>query len=211
MDNKLNYWDTTLESKNFNTPVDLEAILEYLPKDWRILDYGCGWGRISSALQINGYNNITGIDISEVLVNNGKKRFKNLDLRHFDGNGTGFDDESFDAVILVATLTAITENEAQIKTIREIFRILKPGGHLFVSDFLLNRDNRNLERYSQFAENYGIYGVFELPDGGIVRHHSEKWLELLFHNFHKMKFDITTFTTMNGNFSRGFHYTGKKV
>ena len=55
----------------------------------------------------------------------------------------------------------------------EIRRVLRPGGILYVNDFLLFTDDRNKARYEKFNNKYGEYGVFELPEGAVCRHHDE--------------------------------------
>ena len=114
-----------------------------------------------------------------------------------------------DAVVLFAVLTCIANNEEQEQLIKEIRRVLKPNGILYVNDFLLNTDERNLSRYSKYAEKYGVYGVFELPEGALLRHHDEKWLEELFCAFKMKRYEKLIFTTMNGNKSNGFFYIGQ--
>ena len=81
---------------------------------------------------------------------------------------------------------------------------------MYVNDFLLNQDERNLTRYQKFEEKYGCYGVFELPEGAIVRHHSEDWINTLLKAFSRKEYGRLTFTTMNGNKSNGFFSIGAK-
>lgn len=54
--------------------------------------------------------------------------------------------------------------------------MLKKDGVLYVNDFLLNNDERNLNRYNAFKERYNKYGVFESSDGGVFRHHKEIYI-----------------------------------
>ena len=63
--------------------------------------------------------------------------------------------------------------------INEIYRVLKPGGIIYINDFLLNEDKRNKERYEKYKDKYGVYGAFELSEGGRFRHHTEKWIDEL--------------------------------
>ncbi len=114
-----------------------------------------------------------------------------------------------DAVILFAVLTCIRTNEEQKELLAEIKRILKPQGILYVNDFLLNTDERNLLRYEKYKEAYGVYGVFELPDGAVCRHHEEAWIKQLLEDFLELEFSRMTFTTMNGNQSKGFYFIGR--
>lgn len=104
-----------------------------------------------------------------------------------------------------------SDNSEQEKLLDEIKRVLKPGGILYINDFLLNEDERNKARYEAFASRYGTYGVFELPEGAVCRHHDETWILKLLSGFDKLKYKHLTFTTMNGNQSNGFYFIGKRL
>jgi hypothetical protein len=76
---------------------------------------------------------------------------------------------------------------------------------------LIKTDDRNLERYSGFKDKYNLYGVFELPEGALVRHHSEEHIFKLLNGFEKIIYEKVIYTTMNGNKSNGFYFIGKKI
>ena len=65
-------------------------------------------------------------------------------------------------------------------------------------------------RYERDAEAYGCYGVFELPEGVVVRHHQREWIAELMSPFEELEFEPFTVTTMNGNASNAFQYLGRK-
>jgi len=91
----------------------------------------------------------------------------------------------------------------------EVERILRPSGLVYISDLLLNTDSRNTIRYKQFAEHFGSYGVFQLPEGVVVRHHAEDFIESLTQVFDRVEYETFTVTTMNGNTSAAFQYLGR--
>ena len=80
---------------------------------------------------------------------------------------------------------------------------------MYVNDFLLNTDARNLSRYEKFKKIYGVYGVFELPESAICRHHDEAWIKQILKDFSQLEYKNLTFTTMNGHISNGFYFIGK--
>lgn len=147
--------------------------------------------------------------ISSSMMERGKQQFPYLDLRVKEDTKIALPDASVDAVILFAVLTCIRTNEEQEQLLSEIQRILKPHGILYVNDFLVNTDDRNLSRYEKFKETYGIYGVFELPEGAVCRHHDEIWIKQLLKGFSEQEYKHLTFTTMNGHKSNGFYFIGK--
>lgn len=203
------YWNNVSGKKEFTTPFQAEAFSEYVTKDNCILDVGCGYGRTLDELYHKGYRNLIGIDFSEGMIKRGKQQFPYLDLRVKEDAGIALPDASVDAVILFAVLTCIRTNEEQEQLISEIQRVLKPGGILYVNDFLLNTDDRNLSRYERFKEVYGIYGVFKLPEGAVCRHHDEAWIRQLLKDFSERRYEHLTFTTMNGHRSNGFYFIGE--
>ncbi len=203
------YWNSVSEKKEFTTPFQAEEFSKYVKKDSCILDIGCGYGRTLSELYHNEYRNLIGIDFSSGMIERGKQQFPYLDLRVKEDMGIALPDASVDAVILFAVLTCIRTNEEQEQLLSEIQRVLKPQGILYVNDFLLNTDERNLSRYEKFRETYGIYGVFELPEGAVLRHHDEKWIKQLLNDFSEREYERLTFTTMNGHKSNGFYFIGE--
>ena len=203
------YWNSVSEKKEFTTPFQSEAFSKFVSKDQVILDVGCGYGRTLNELYQNGYNKLIGIDFSSGMIERGKQQFPYLDLRVKQDESIALPDKSVDAVILFAVLTCIRKNEDQIQLLKEIKRVLKPHGILYVNDFLLNMDERNLSRYEQFEEIYGIYGVFELPEGAVCRHHDERWIKQLLGDFSELEYQHLTFTTMNGHKSKGFYFIGE--
>lgn len=204
------YWDSVSETKQFTTPFQTEAFEQHVSTDAKILDVGCGYGRTLNELYHMGYQNLIGIDFSSGMIERGKSQFPYLNLLVKENASIDFPDNHFDAVILFAVLTCIVSDAEQKNLISEIERVLKPGGILYINDFLLNTDERNSNRYQKYANQYGTYGVFELPEGAVLRHHSEDYIHELTAPFKQKQFEHLTFTTMNGNTSNGFYYIGAK-
>jgi len=183
----------------------MNVFSEHVAKDAQILDFGCGYGRTLAELESAGYTSLTGIDFSETLVARGKIEHPSLDLSAYPGGPLPYEDSSFDASLMMGVFTCMLETKLQAETLLELQRVLKPGGCLYVTDFLLNRDKRNLDRYAAGQTKYSIYGIFEIEDGGILRHHDRNHMEALFSGFETIVFEEQVFETMHGNFSDGFY------
>lgn len=205
------YWDQAADEKKFTTPFQAEAFERLVGPQDQILDVGCGYGRTLHELSQAGYRNLMGMDFSSKMIARGHAEFPALDLRVQESAKIDLPNESVDAVILFAVLTCIRSNEAQRALLAEIRRVLRPNGILYVNDFLLNTDERNQARYDQFAAQYGVYGVFELPEGAVCRHHDEQWIHALLADFETVNYEHLTFTTMNGHTSNGFYFLGRKA
>lgn len=97
--------------------------------DWsgkHVLDLGCAGGFMSEALDDRGAK-VTGIDPAEEAIAAARAHASDRDIRYEVGVGEAlpFDDASFDAVVCVDVLEHVADL-AQV--IREVARVLKPGG-----------------------------------------------------------------------------------
>jgi phosphatidylethanolamine/phosphatidyl-N-methylethanolamine N-methyltransferase len=110
-------------------------LLQAKPDD-AILILGAGTGLDLPYLQ--GYTNLTAIDITPGMISKLKKRTDKLgipvDAYVMDGQQLNFADNSFDAVILHLIIAVIPD---PIACIREVERVLKPGGTVMVFDKFL--------------------------------------------------------------------------
>ena len=208
--NPKDYWNKAAADKEFTTPFQLAAFEKYVPREALVLDVGCGYGRTLDELYRAGWRGLIGIDFSEAMIERGRAAYPHLDLRvKRSAEKIDLPDASADAVILFAVLTCISSNAEQERMISEIRRVLRPGGILYVNDFLLNADERNTARYEKFKDKYGAYGIFELPECAICRHHDERWIKELLHCFRELEYSCLTFTTMNGHKSNVFYFIGR--
>lgn len=110
-----------------------KVIFEYIPKSARVLELGCGAGRVSVALSREGYSDITATDFSPAMVEAAAQiaalRAPNVKCAVCDATKIAFPDESFDAVIFAFNgLMQIPRREARAAALDEIRRVLKLGG-----------------------------------------------------------------------------------
>jgi SAM-dependent methyltransferase len=208
---QIDYWNRVANEKHFSHPLRTNWLAEYLKNTQaKLLDYGCGYGRTLAELSAAGYQNLAGVDFSEAMLARAQPALPNAGLVRNDGRSLPFQNDRFDAVLLFAVLTCIPDGNEQRLLLAEVERVLRPGGLLYVSDVLVNNDARNRERYERDAARFKCYGVFELPEGVVVRHHQKEWIDELTNVFDQLEFERFIVTTMNGNASAAFQYLGRK-
>lgn len=107
-------------------------LLSLIPAEsTRVLDVGCGTGRLSSAIVTND-REVLGIDISSAMIERarGKGTSRSLSFVCGDFLAWPLDDRSFDCIVSAATLHHLPIEPA----IRKMVQILRPGGRLIVQD-----------------------------------------------------------------------------
>lgn len=105
--------------------------VEALPGNY-ILDLGCGNGNIISLLKKRKKASYYGVDLSEKMIREAKKRVgKDVALTTADAMNLPFQDEMFDIVICNASFHHYTR---PLTAVKEIKRVLKPGGTLVLGD-----------------------------------------------------------------------------
>lgn len=116
--------------------IRLVDLLEASPGD-RILEVGCGTGNLLLSLPDIGVDRV-GVDSSDAMLRIAHQKARKMDcgvqLEHACAEALPFDDASFDAIYSVNALEFAADQE---RAVREMVRVLKPGGRLILA--VLNR------------------------------------------------------------------------
>ena len=201
------YWDRVAGEKTFGHPLDAALLGKLTGSGARILDLGCGYGRLAWSLVRAGFGRVVGIDASLEMARRARRARTVVAVA--EGGRLPFASRTFDAALLFAVLTCVPEDAEQRAIVGELERVLRPGGALYASDLLLQGDARNRERYRAHAAAGGAHGTFAL-EGAVFRHHDPTWIEELLSGFERVERREVEVRTMNGNSARGFQWVGRK-
>jgi len=94
------------------------------------LDAGCGDGRYLAALEVELPARLAGVDISERILETARERVPRADLRQANLESLPFEDDEFDLVLSSQVIEHVVDRTAAL---RELARVLRPGGALVLS------------------------------------------------------------------------------
>jgi 2-polyprenyl-3-methyl-5-hydroxy-6-metoxy-1,4-benzoquinol methylase len=186
------YWNNEGAQKTFTHPVDFDWLKD-LTKKSTILDFGCGYGRLTEELRKAGFNHITGYDSSNALIK--RALMENPHANYFN-NIKVLDGKLFDIVLCFALFTSCPANSEQAEIVNQINQHTQKGAFLYISDYLM-ADNLSYEkRYNE--KEFGILGCFK-SSKAIFRHHQAQHFDKLFHGWKKVSEKTLVSTTLNAN------------
>ncbi len=157
-------------------------------RDKRVLEIGCGMG-LHTELMLRAGARVTSIDLSPTSVMATTKRLeaKGLqgDVRQMDAEKLDFPDEHFD---FVWTWGVIHHSSHTGRAVREIHRVLKPGGETRIMVYNLEGMPSYLTMMSKFSWKFWFGGsldelLWAMSDGYSARYYSRDTLADLLETF----------------------------
>ena len=123
------------------------AMLCHIGRQAKVLDVASGTGESACFLQAKFGAQVTGVDISERMLKRARKtaaeRNLQIEFKQGDAHNLPFEENHFDAAISECTVCLLEKGRA----IREMVRIVKPGGYVGLHDVCW-KDNTP-ERFKQ--------------------------------------------------------------
>lgn len=140
----------------------VRAVAELMPK--RILDVATGTADLAIALSETTATSIVGCDISEGMMEIGKKKVAKKGLSNLisfklgDSERLPFEDNTFDATTISFGIRNV---ENPLQGLKDINRVLRPGGKIFVLEF-------SQPQSFPAKQLYNFYSKFVLPFWGRI-------------------------------------------
>lgn len=148
-----------------------------------VLELGCGKGFNSNYLATKNENStFTGIDITKRHLKYAQEKSKELDNMHVefgDFHELQFKDNQFD---LVFELEAVCHSDSPETVLKEVYRVLKPGGSFILFEGFRSKDFDGFSHMQKKA-SYLIEKTMGVNHG----HNIEKWLSIA----EKAGFEVT--------------------
>ena len=141
-----------------------DKFIESLHKYSMVLDIGCGNGR-----NLNYKNQIMiGNDLSFQQL---KQCSDNNCVIHCDMLKLPFKNESFDAILSIASFHHLSDTDSRHKCLLEIKRILRPGGKILLSVWSINQPKKTRRVFKNHGDNIvpwrnipRYYYIFEINE-----------------------------------------------
>jgi tRNA (cmo5U34)-methyltransferase len=137
-----------------------EAANRMNPEAQNLLDIGCGAGNYTLKMLSKNRNlNCTLADLSKPMLTRALERVNELalnkvEIRQGDIRELDLEENHFDIILAGAVLHHLRDDNDWEKTFTKLFRLLRPGGCLMISD-LVTQDTEVLSDY--IREIYGDY------------------------------------------------------
>ncbi|MBC7913234.1 MAG: class I SAM-dependent methyltransferase [Pyrinomonadaceae bacterium] len=137
-----------------------EASKRIVPNAENLLDIGCGAGNYSLMMLSKIPNlNCTLVDLSKPMLSKAFERVsqtttKTVEILQGDIREVKLKESHFDIILAGAVLHHLRDDQDWESTFSKLYRLLKPGGCLMISD-LITQDNEQLNEYTW--ERYGDY------------------------------------------------------
>lgn len=132
------------------TGVSCVSLFAELPEGARVLDLGCGAGMdaLIAAMRVGKSGHVTGIDFSAAMLARARSSAEQSGLDHVtfqsgDAERIPLDDGSVEVALVNGIINL---NLARAQIMRELVRVLRPGGRLYCAETILREPLTDEER-----------------------------------------------------------------
>ncbi len=186
------YWKKEGSGKTFTHVINTDWI-KTLDRDTAVLDFGCGYGRLTPVMRDFGFSSLFAYDPSEPLIRRAQQENPGAtytnDLETLRG-------KRFGLVLCFAVFTSCPDDKDQLDIVNSIESVTDTGAVLYISDYVMQDNPDYRERYEQ--REAGVLGRFT-SGGGSFRHHDETHFQRLLPAWQLDEDRTSPGKTMNGS------------
>jgi len=132
----------------------VEDFLNKLKKDSLVLDLGCGNGRNMNHENIK----FIGVDNCTKFVEICNK--KGLDVINCNMTNVKLENDKVDAIICIAVFHHLSTKENRVDALREMKRLVKPGGKILLSVWSINQPQKTRRKFNNYGNNIVIWNSY---------------------------------------------------
>lgn len=186
------YWNKEGAQKVFTHPICGEWITP-IEKNAAILDFGCGYGRLTPDLRRVGFTNIFGYDASALLI---ERAIRENPGAVYTSNADDLLGKSFNLILCFALFTSCPTCDEQNGLISQIDEFTHESSLLYISDYEVGDNQSYHDRYEQ--RELSIYGCFA-SGNAVFRHHEPGHFDNLLLNWERINERKLRSNSLNGN------------
>lgn len=150
-------------------PEEVRRVLDGLDLWGRtVLDLGCGSGGITlSLVEDYGAGRVVGVDVEEPVLRRARERVRTrrlsdqVEFMQIEPGPLPFADASFDVFFSKDAIVHVPDKEALFA---DAWRLLRPGGWLAASDWLISHDGEPSEEMRRYLDLEGLSFNMASPD-----------------------------------------------
>lgn len=162
-------WDAIAESFDVTRRKPWRQCIDFingLSESHMVADIGCGNGRHLLPCA-ERFKNVIGIDISQNLLNIAKnkikeKGFSNVVFIHANMTKIPLKDDSLDSILCIASLHNIKGRDERLRSLKEVYRILKNDGRALISVWSRWQDKYRTHYLKKLFYNKEEFGDIEI-------------------------------------------------
>ncbi len=128
------HWEEHKSDPNFTDPKAFDYFIDLLPKNFRVLELGCGIGKWAEAFLRAGASEYVGVDFSAIAIEEARRRYAGKPCKFLLMRAEEMDfDNEFDLVFTHTFLqhtTIITKR----RLLPKIWKALRPSGLLVIQE-----------------------------------------------------------------------------
>lgn len=132
----------------------VERLVGRLGLGRRVLDAGCGTGRVAIELARRGYE-VVGTDLDERMLDHARAKAPGLTWVHADLAHLDLADEPFDVVVMAGNVMIFVAPGTEAVVLARLAAHLRTGGAV-VAGFSLRPDGLDADRYDALAAQVGL-------------------------------------------------------